>query len=338
LTGQYTFDATVLLKTPVSPDIQLWIFLALFLGFAVKVPMFPLHTWLPDAHTEAPTAGSILLAAILLKLGTYGFLRFSLPLLPHASVQCAPLMIALALVAILYGAYVTLAQKDMKKLVAYSSISHMGLVMLGIFVFNVEGLKGGLLQMINHGISTGALFLLVGMIYERTHRRMIQDYGGLLKPLPVYGLFFLAILLSSMGLPGTNGFIGELFILIGAFKARWFYSLPVVAGILFGAVYLLWMFQRVFLGEGVDHGPSPLADMGFREKMVMVPLIVLVFWIGIYPGPFLTLTDASLQNLAAIVRKNSTAVTVYREAPEHSLRRRALPGGCVADFKDRKPE
>ncbi len=305
MTGLYTFDAAILFENPVAPGIQFWIFWAFFLGFAVKVPMFPLHTWLPDAHTEAPTAGSIFLAAILLKLGTYGFVRFSLPLLPNASIFFAPLMIALSIIAILYGAYVTIAQKDMKKLVAYSSVSHMGYVMLGIFVFNLEGIKGGLMQMINHGISTGALFLLIGMIYERTHRRMIGDYSGLIKVLPVYGIVFLIISLSSMGMPVTNGFIGELFVLIGAYKARWFYAIPVVIGVLLGTVYLLWMFQRIFLGDFVYRGQNPLKDLRFRELVSVTPIILLVFWIGIYPQPFLRVTDASLSHLVKMVHQNA---------------------------------
>lgn len=305
MTGLYTFDAVILFQNPVVPAVQRWIFWAFFLGFAVKVPMFPLHTWLPDAHTEAPTAGSIFLAAVLLKLGTYGFVRFSLPLLPNASIFFAPLMIALSIIAILYGAYVTIAQKDMKKLVAYSSVSHMGYVMLGIFVFNLEGIKGGLLQMINHGISTGALFLLIGMIYERTHRRMIGDYSGLIKVLPVYGIVFLIISLSSMGMPVTNGFIGELFVLIGAYKAHWFYAIPVVIGVLLGTVYLLWMFQRIFLGDFVYHGQNPLKDLQFRELVSVAPIILMVFWIGIYPQPFLRVTDASLNHLVELVDQNA---------------------------------
>lgn len=311
LTGIYTFDATVLFQTPVPPAIQYWLFIAFFLGFAVKVPMFPLHTWLPDAHTEAPTAGSIVLAAVLLKLGTYGFIRFSLPLLPNASMQFAPVMIALSIFAIIYGAYVTLAQKDMKKLVAYSSVSHMGFIMLGIFVLNLDGLKGALLQMINHGISTGALFLLVGMIYERTHSRGIGDYKGLYKKLPVYGTFFLIILLSSMGLPTTNGFIGELFILIGVYKAHWYYTIPVVIGVLLGTAYLLWFFQRVFLGDFVYHGKSPLKDLGLREKIITVPLLILVFWIGLYPTPFLKVMDASLTNLVEMIERNAIKSMSY---------------------------
>ena len=305
LTGVYTFDVTVLFLNPVPPRVQFWIFIAFFLGFAVKVPMFPLHTWLPDAHTEAPTAGSIFLAAVLLKLGTYGFLRFSLPLLPNAILTFSPWMIALSIFAILYGAYVTIAQTDMKKLVAYSSVSHMGFVMLGIFVLNLEGLKGGLLQMINHGISTGALFFLVGMIYERTHQRMISDYSGLIKVVPVYGVFFLITLLSSMGMPVTNGFIGELYVLIGAFRAHWGFTIPAVIGILLGAVYLLWMFQRVFLGDLIYQGDNPLNDLDLREKVAMIPIICLVFWIGLYPSPFLKITDASLSNLVQTIEQNS---------------------------------
>ena len=305
LTGHYTFDATILFKNPPSPLIQRWIFLAFFLGFAVKIPMFPLHTWLPDAHTEAPTAGSIFLAAVLLKLGTYGFVRYSLPLLPNASMYFAPLMIALSILAILYGACVTIAQKDMKKLVAYSSVSHMGFVMLGIFVFNLEGIKGGLLQMINHGISTGALFLLVGMIYERTHQRMIEDYSGLVRVMPVYGIFFLVVALSSMGMPVTNGFIGELYVLIGAFKAHWFYAVPVVIGVLLGTVYLMWMFQRVFLGEVAVQRQNSIKDLRRRELLAVVPILIIIFWIGLYPKPFLRVTDASLNNLVKIVEENS---------------------------------
>ncbi|MFQ5736596.1 MAG: NuoM family protein [Thermodesulfobacteriota bacterium] len=303
-TGVYTFDSTILTLTPLAPAIQFWVFIAFFLGFAVKVPMFPLHTWLPDAHTDAPTAGSIILAAVLLKLGTYGFVRFSLPLLPNACMQFAPLMIGISIFAILYGALVTIAQKDIKKLIAYSSVSHMGFVMLGIFVFNIEGLKGSLMQMINHGISTGALFLLVGMIYERTHTRNIGDYTGLFRTLPVFGVCFLVVVLSSMGMPSTNGFIGELFVLIGAFKASWLYAVLVAVGVLLGAVYLLWLFQRIFLGEYSYIGKGELHDLGLRETVTALSFVGLIFWIGLYPKPFLHVMDASLNKLSAQVEEN----------------------------------
>lgn len=304
-TGIYTFDATILFQSPVLPAIQFWIFIAFFLGFAVKVPLFPLHTWLPDAHTEAPTAGSIVLAAVLLKLGTYGFVRFSLPLLPNASMDFAPLMMVVSIVAIIYGALVTIAQKDMKKVVAYSSVSHMGFVMLGIFALNIEGLRGGLLQMINHGISTGALFLLVGMIYERTHTRNIADYRGLMKTMPIFGAFFLITVISSMGLPTTNGFIGELFILIGAFKAYPLYAVFAVVGVLLGAVYLLWLFQRVFMGDFFYAGKHELLDLSFREIISGASLIILIFWIGLWPKPFIKSMEASLNQVVNLVEVNS---------------------------------
>ncbi len=304
VTGVYTFDATILSAAPLVPAIQFWIFIAFFLGFAVKVPLFPLHTWLPDAHTDAPTAGSIVLAAVLLKLGTYAFVRFSLPILPNASFYFSPLMIAVSLIAIIYGALVTIAQKDIKKIIAYSSVSHMGFVMLGIFVLNIEGLKGGIMQMINHGISTGALFLLVGMIYERTHTRMIGDYTGLFKRMPVFGVFFLVVVLSSMGMPSTNGFIGELFVLIGAFKVSWFYAVVVALGVLLGTVYLLWLFQRVFLGEFRYEGPYTLKDLNCREVVTALSFTALIFWIGLFPRPFLHAMDASLTRLVNQVEHN----------------------------------
>ena len=331
MTGVYTFDATTLFQNPVPPGLQFWIFIAFFMGFAVKVPMFPLHTWLPDAHTDAPTAGSIVLAAVLLKLGTYGFLRFSLPLLPNASMQFAPLMIGVSLFAIIYGALVTIAQKDIKKLIAYSSVSHMGFVMLGMFTLNAEGLKGSVMQMINHGISTGALFLLVGMIYERTHTRMIGDYTGIFKIMPVYGTFFLIITLSSMGMPVTNGFIGELFVLIGAFKSNWFYSIVVVIGVLLGAVYLLWLFQRVFLGNFVYHGEGSLKDLGWRERIVTIPFIIMVFWIGIFPGPVLQTMDASLNSLIKQVERNYKKALAYGDTLPDSTEATATIRNAAGD-------
>ena len=327
VTGVYTFDSTILSLAPVAPAVQFWVFIAFFLGFAVKVPMFPLHTWLPDAHTDAPTAGSIVLAAVLLKLGTYAFVRFTLPMLPNASMLFAPLMIGVSLFAIIYGAFVTIAQKDIKKLIAYSSVSHMGFVMLGIFVFNIEGLKGSVLQMLNHGISTGALFLLVGMIYERTHTRTIGDYTGLFKELPVYGVFFLIVVLSSMGLPTTNGFVGELFILIGAFKAHWVYAVFVAFGVLLGAVYLIWLFQRVFLGNFHYAGGHGLKDLGLREIIETAPLIILIFWIGLYPKPFLNVMDASLTKLVEQVETN------YRKGNGEVIPPQASLGAAVVERK-----
>jgi len=303
-TGVYTFDSTILSLTPLAPAIQFWIFIAFALGFAVKVPMFPLHTWLPDAHTDAPTAGSIILAAVLLKLGTYAFVRFSLPILPNASFYFSPFMICISLIAIIYGALVTIAQKDIKKIIAYSSVSHMGFVMLGVFVMNAEGIKGGLVQMINHGISTGALFLLVGMIYERTHTRMIGDYTGLFKRMPIFGFFFLVVALSSMGMPSTNGFIGELLVFIGAFKASWFYAVVVAIGVLLGTVYLLWLFQRVFLGEYSYVGHNTLKDLNCREIVTALSFTVLIFWIGLFPRPFLHAMDASITRLVDRVEHN----------------------------------
>ena len=288
------------------------------------------HGKLTGVYTFDSTILSQTMVAPAIQLGAYGFVRFSLPLLPNASIQLGPVMAGIAIFAILYGALVTIAQKDIKKLIAYSSVSHMGFVMLGIFVFNIEGLKGGLLQMINHGISTGALFLLVGMIYERTHTRMIGDYTGLFKELPVYGAFFLIIVLSSMGMPGTNGFIGELFVLLGAFKANWYYAVLVVMGVLFGAVYLLWLFQRVFLGNYYYGGKGPLLDLSFREIIVALPLLIMVFWIGLFPRPFLRVMDASLNNLVKQVEINykkgsgevpaNAATTMFESAGERTGR------------------
>src|SRR6202035_582906 len=232
----------------IPPDLQFWIFLAFFVGFAIKVPMFPFHTWLPDAHVEAPTAGSVILAGVLLKMGTYGFVRFSLPVLPNATRELLPWMAALSIIGIVYGALVAMAQKDMKKLVAYSSVSHLGFVMLGIFALNGPGLNGGVLQMINHGLSTGALFLLVGILYERRHTRLIAEFGGLSAVMPLYATLFLVITMSSIGLPGLNGFVGEFTILLGAFNRQWWWALVGALGIVLGAAYMLWMFQRVFFG------------------------------------------------------------------------------------------
>jgi NADH-quinone oxidoreductase subunit M len=270
----------------VPPELQFWIFLAFFVGFAIKVPMFPFHTWLPDAHVEAPTAGSVILAGVLLKMGTYGFVRLSLPLLPDATVKAVPWVGALSIIAIVYGALVAMAQKDMKKLVAYSSVSHMGFIMLGMFALNDPGLRGAILQMLNHGVSTGALFLLVGIVYERRHNRLISEYGGIAKIMPVYATFFLIITMSSIGLPTLNGFIGEFLILIGAFHHSWVWALFAASGIVLGAAYMLWLYQRVFFGELSNEKNKDLKDLNFREQWTIIPLIIMAFWIGLYPKPF----------------------------------------------------
>ncbi|HSF33476.1 MAG TPA: NADH-quinone oxidoreductase subunit M [Candidatus Tectomicrobia bacterium] len=293
-TGVLTFNFLELLKTNIDPTDQIWLFLAFFLAFAIKVPMFPFHTWLPDAHVEAPTAGSVILAGVLLKMGTYGFVRFSLPLFPLASQTFIPLMAFLAIVGIIYGALVAMAQPDLKKLVAYSSVSHLGFVMLGIFTMTPEGVQGAILQMINHGLSTGALFLLVGMVYERRHTRMIADYGGLAKQMPVFATLFAITMFSSIGLPGLNGFIGEFLILVGAFKTSYVWAGFAVLGIILGAAYMLWAFQRVMFGELDKPENARISDCNGREVAYMVPIIILMIWIGVYPRPYLRSMEASV--------------------------------------------
>ena len=276
---------------------QPWLFAAFALAFAVKVPMVPLHTWLPDAHVEAPTAGSVVLAGVLLKMGTYGFVRFALPLFPVAAVQYAPVIFTLAVIGILYGALVAMVQSDIKKLVAYSSVAHLGFVMLGMFALNEEGLQGSILQMVNHGLSTGALFLLVGMIYERRHTRQIADFGGIAKPMPVFAALFGIVAMSSIGLPGLNGFVGELLILVGAFLASPGFAVAATFGVVLSAVYLLWMFRRVFFGPCDNPENMGLLDLNLREKAILVALLIPIVWIGVYPNPFLTRLEASVGDL-----------------------------------------
>ena len=297
--GQLTFNLLELYRmAPRLPEnFQFWIFLALFVGFAIKVPMFPFHTWLPDAHVEAPTAGSVILAGVLLKMGTYGFVRLSLPLLPKASYALIPFMSLLAIIGIIYGALVAMAQKDIKKLVAYSSVSHLGFVMLGIFAMNPQGLLGALLQNLNHGLSTGGLFLIVGIIYERLHTRMISDFGGLSRVIPVFTVIFAITMLSSIGLPGLNGFVGEFLILLGVFQMSMVYAAFAVTGIVLGAAYMLWLFQRMMFGTASREDSQHLRDCNAREVAYMLPLILLMFWIGIYPKPFLNLMEPSVKNL-----------------------------------------
>jgi NADH-quinone oxidoreductase subunit M len=285
---------------------QMLLFLAFGIAFAIKVPVFPLHTWLPDAHVEAPTAGSVILAGVLLKMGAYGFLRFNLPLFPQASIQAAPIVAILAIIGILYGGAVAFAQKDIKKLVAYSSVAHLGFVMLGIFALNPQGLAGGILQMVNHGLSTGALFLLVGMIYERRHTREMDSYGGLWKVMPIYAGISLVVVLSSVGLPGLNGFVGEFTILLGAFGSKVFgspwYAGIATLGVILAAVYLLKMFEKTFLGPITKEENKNLKDMNLREIITMVPLLVLIFWLGIYPQPFFNLINPAVEQLAQLVQ------------------------------------
>ncbi|MFQ5542906.1 MAG: NADH-quinone oxidoreductase subunit M [Nitrospiria bacterium] len=297
-TGQYTFSILELqkLNLPLNP-FQYWLFLAFFLGFAIKVPMFPFHTWLPDAHTDAPTAGSVLLAGILLKMGTYGFVRFCLPIFPDAAHYFVPLICGLALVGIVYGALVALAQKDIKRLVAYSSVSHLGFVMLGMFALNTHGITGSILQMVNHGVSTGALFLLVGMIYERRHTRLIADFGGLSSRMPIYSAFFAVTMFSSMGLPGLNGFVGEFLILVGAFEANKIYAGIAVIGIILGAAYMLWLFQRMMFGPLDKPENQKIMDMNRREIGYMIPLVIFMFWIGLFPKPFIRVMEPAVAKI-----------------------------------------
>ena len=295
--GGRTFDLLELSRVIYPAKLQLWLFLAFFAAFAVKMPMFPIHTWLPDAHTEAPTAGSVILAGVLLKMGAYGFLRFSFPMFPYAvKVLFIPLLI-LSVTAIIYGAYVTLMQKDMKKLIAYSSVSHMGFVTLGLFTLNQNGIEGGILQMINHGIITGALFLCIGMLYERTHSRMIEDYGGLSKTVPVFTVFFTIFTLAAIGLPGMNAFIGEFLIISGAFKANMIIAVFSILGVILGVTYMVWLYYRVVLNEINSGSQSEIFDLDWRETATLVPLVLLVLLIGVQPDLLLSYMHVSVEHL-----------------------------------------
>jgi NADH-quinone oxidoreductase subunit M len=304
--------ADVMAARALFQDAQVWLFLAFALAFAIKVPMFPLHTWLPDAHVEAPTAGSVILAGVLLKMGAYGLIRFNLGLFPEASLRFAPWFAGLAVVGILYGAAVAFAQKDMKKLVAYSSVSHLGFVVLGIFSFTEQGLSGAVLQMVNHGISTGALFLIVGMLYERMHTRKMADFGGVWKALPLFGTLSLISILSSMGLPGLNGFVGEFTILLGTFGSTvlntpWFAILAAV-GVILAAVYLLKLFEKVYLGPLSAENLKALTPITTREVIILVPLILLMFGIGLAPQFFLNLISPSMNQVTMLLQQVAIAV------------------------------
>jgi NADH-quinone oxidoreductase subunit M len=327
-----TFDILRLTGGSYSPTLQFWLFLAFFAAFAVKVPMFPFHTWLPDAHVEAPTAGSVILASVLLKMGTYGFLRFSLPMLPDASKAFTPMMVALSIIAIIYGAYMALAQTDLKKLIAYSSVSHMGFVTLGLFTFNLQGIEGAVLQMVNHGITTGGLFLCVGIIYDRTHSRLIADNVGLAKPMPRYATCLVIFALSSLGLPGTNSFVGEFLVLAGTFLTNKLAATLASLGIILAAAYLLWMVQRVAFGV-----PSPvflpkLHDVNVRETAALIPLVILVFLIGVFPNPLVGRLHPSVNQVLvrALPQPPAEVETMRRHDDTTGPEAHPAPSGEVA--------
>ena len=315
VTGHATFALDAYYALQIPGGVQVWLFLAFALAFAIKVPMFPFHTWLPDAHVEAPTAGSVILAAVLLKMGTYGFLRFAMPLFPVASAQFAPWIAGLALVGILYGALVAMVQPDLKKLVAYSSVSHLGFCMLGLYAMNPQGMSGAMLQMLNHGVSTGALFLLVGVVYERRHTRLISDFGGLWKPMPVFSSIFLIVMLSSIGLPGTNGFVGEFLVLLGAFRAVPAWAFIGGLGVILSACYMLWMFQRAIFGPVTHAENATLPDLSLRERLVFAPILILILWMGVMPQPFIDRMQPALdRNLDLIQRRAEMTRLVERGA------------------------
>jgi len=289
---------------------QTWLFAAFALAFAIKVPMVPLHTWLPDAHVEAPTAGSVVLAGVLLKMGTYGFVRFALPLFPDAALSATPWILVLAVIGIVYGSLVAMVQADVKKLVAYSSVAHLGFVMLGMFALNAQGLNGSVLQMVNHGLSTGALFLLVGMLYERRHTRQIAEFGGIARPMPVFAFFFGFVTMSSIGLPALNGFVGEFLILLGSFLSNPLAAILATSGVVLSAAYMLWMLRRVLFGPLESPENRGLIDLGFREKVVMVAIAVPILWIGLYPETFLRRIEPSVMELLRRMEERSAVALV----------------------------
>ncbi|NQT79469.1 MAG: NADH-quinone oxidoreductase subunit M [Candidatus Aminicenantes bacterium] len=308
-TGTYSFNLFDYHNLILNPNIQIWLFLAFALAFAIKVPMFPFHTWLPDAHVEAPTAVSVILAAVLLKMGAYGFLRFAIPLFPNAVMKFLPYLAVLCLIGIIYGGLMALIQKDIKSLVAYSSVSHMGLIMLAVFALNFEAVEGAIYQMLNHGLSTGALFLIVGILYERSHTRLIKDYGGVSKQMPVFSAFFLICLLSSVGLPGLNGFVGEVLCLFGVFKANKLLAILGVSTVILAAGYLLWMFQRVMQGPIKNEKILSFKDINKRELCYLLPIVIMIFWMGIYPKPFLRKMDTSVSHLLDRLNKKEVYFT-----------------------------
>ncbi len=328
--GSFTFEFEQLLQLNIPVQTQLWLFAAFALAFAIKVPMFPFHTWLPDAHVEAPTAGSVILAGVLLKMGGYGFVRLGIPLFGEAAIKAAPLMQTLAVIGIVYGACLALAQSDLKKLVAYSSISHLGYVMLGLFALTPEAIEGSILQMVNHGVSTGALFILVGIIYERRHTREIAEFGGLAYRLPLFAVAFMIITLSSVALPGTNGFVGEFLILLGSFKSAWAHFVAnqgafrlvlmvfATSGVILGAYYMLWMVQRVFFGPLKNEKNKNLKDLSLREMIVLLPFIIFVFWIGVYPKTYLNKMHASVAHYVEQYQPEVLKKELVK-APQHEI-------------------
>ena len=292
-----TTDITVLLDYDFPVGLQTWLWLAFLASFAVKVPMWPVHTWLPDAHVEAPTAGSVILAGVLLKFGGYGFLRFSLPMFPEASIEFTPLIFALSIIAVIYTSLVALAQEDMKKLIAYSSVAHMGFVTVGTFTMTVQGIEGAIYQMLSHGVVSAALFLVVGVVYDRLHSREISTYGGLVHRMPAYALTFMVFMLASVGLPGTSGFVGEFLVLVGAFRANTWVAALTATGVILGAVYMLYLYRRVIFGALTKDSLKKILDLSPREMAVFAPLVLLVFWMGVYPTPFLEVMHVSVDNL-----------------------------------------
>ena len=324
-------EAKALLDTVVPTGGEPWwytqyaLFAAFALAFAIKVPMVPFHTWLPDAHVEAPTAGSVVLAGVLLKMGTYGFVRFALPLFPVAVVSYTPLILVLSLVGIVYGSLVAMIQPDIKKLVAYSSVAHLGFVMLGMFALTTTGVNGSVLQMVNHGLSTGALFILVGMLYERRHTRMIEDFGGVARPMPVYAAFFGIVTMSSIGLPGLNGFVGEFLILLGTYLTHPIAAVVGASGVVLAAVYMLWMYRRVMFGPIENAENRSLIDLGLREKLVLVLMVIPIIWIGVYPEPFLRRIEPSVVELLGRIEERSAMTRV--ELPDTELPGAELPAG-----------
>lgn len=289
-----------------EPSLQKWLWLAFLVSFAVKIPMWPVHTWLPDAHVEAPTAGSVVLAGVLLKLGGYGLLRFSIPLFPDASLALSPLIYILSIIAVIYTSLIALNQNDMKKLIAYSSVAHMGFVTLGLFTFSIEGVQGAVFQMISHGIVSSALFLCVGVVYDRQHTRLISAYGGLVHRMPLYAVIFAIFTLASIALPGTSGFVGEILVLIAAYQVKWYWALGAGMGMILGASYMLWLYRRVVLGKLVHEPLKQMSDLSINETLMFVPFVILIFWLGIYPAPLLKLSEPAVTNILGAYQKSLT--------------------------------